>query len=340
MKGKRSLIVKTMGIALLLIALVMNAFSVKANEAFDTEKPVMLTIDYRPDGTDSNDVEFSIYKVADVDANAKFTWYGDFKEYEKSIVLDDMDQEGWRSLGLTLKGYVDANTIAPTKTEKTSNGTATFSGIEQGLYLVVGAKNYANDKVYFIQPSMVCVPSYDEDGQPVYEMIINPKYTNDDLEKLKVVKIWVNTEPREDLDIVVNVFCDGEYYDKVVLNNAGNWQAELFNLEKGHEWTVAEELDLEEEWTVRVERNQHIFEVRNSSPETPDKTPTPTPEITPTPTPSIPPVPPTTPPTTPRTPEIPFTGLVWWPVPVLMGSGLFLIMLGLFLKRKENEASE
>ncbi len=341
MKGRRSQIVKTIGVAFVLLALVLNFFRVNANEAFDTNKAVELTIDYRPDGTASNDVEFSIYKVADVDANARFTWYGDFKKFDGNIELSGLNQEGWRNLGLTLKGYVDAEKISATKSNKTSEGTANFTDIEQGLYLVVGEKHNLNEKVYFIQPSMVCLPQYDENGAAQYEVMINPKYDCEDLEKLKIVKIWVNTQPRERGYVEVDVYCDGELYQTVTLNNDNNWQQELLNLEKGHEWTVAERIGTNGDWQVRVERNQHIFEVENKIPETPDETPTPTPEITPTPTPTPPPTttPPTTPPPT-TPPEIPHTGLVWWPVPVFIGVGFMLIVIGLFLKRYEDGAQE
>ena len=334
MKGRRSQIVKTIGVAFMLLALVLNFFRVDANEAFDTNKAVELTIDYRPDDTASNDVEFSIYKVADVDANAKFTWYGDFKKFEGNIELSGLNQEGWRNLGLTLKGYVDAEQLSATKSNKTSEGTAKFTDIEQGLYLVVGEKHNLNGKAYYIQPAMVCLPQYDANGAAQYEVITNPKYDCDELEKIKIVKIWVNSKPREGASVVVDVYCDGKLYETVTLNNDNNWQEELLDLEKGHEWTVAERIGANSEWQVRVERNQHIFEVENKLPETPDKTPTPTPTI-PTTTP-----PTTPPPTNPPKPEIPFTGLVWWPVPVFMGVGFMFIVLGLFLKRSDNGAQE
>ncbi|MBR2067622.1 MAG: hypothetical protein IJ875_05120 [Solobacterium sp.] len=344
MKGRKSLIAKTLGIVLVIFAFVLNAIHLNAYESFDTTLPVSLEIEYLPEGSTFDDIEFSLYKVADVDANLNFTWIGDFKKYEKVIALSTLDQEGWRNLGLTLKGYVNDDQLVATATKHTASGIVKFDQLQQGLYLVDGRMHYANDKVYYIQPSMVCLPSFDEEGKPLYDVKINPKYSTDEVEKVRLVKIWEYTDPNDEVEVTVHLHRDGELYDIITLNHDNNWQHEIINLEKGHEWTVAEQFDETAQWTIRVDRNMHIFEIRNSYiPETPEE-PTPTPEVptetpnpTPTPTPSIPNTPPSN--TTPPRPTIPNTGLVWWPVPVLLGGGFLLIVIGLFLKRRENENS-
>ena len=172
---------------------------------------------------------------------------------------------------------------------------------------------------------MVYLPAL-EKGKEVYDCTIVPKYTCEELERVKIVKIWVGGQPEEGKSITVHLLCDGNLYETVVLSDVNDWQYEIKGLEKGHRWSVAEQMAIDSDWTVRVDQNMNIFEVRNTIvPETPDKTPTP---------PAIPPT------TNPPRPTIPFTGLVWWPVPVLMGSGFMLIVLGLFLKRKEDGVQE
>ena len=70
MRGKKSIFAKTLGILLVLIALVMQTVSVYAEDEKCT-----LNIEYAPDGNKVNDVEFTIYKVGEFDNNTKFSWY-------------------------------------------------------------------------------------------------------------------------------------------------------------------------------------------------------------------------------------------------------------------------
>ena len=320
MRGKKSIFAKTLGILLVLIALVMQTVSVYAEDEKCT-----LNIEYAPDGNKVNDVEFDIYKVGEFDLNTKFSWYGEFTQFDGQIDFNSLEDEGWRNLGLTLKGYVDDKKIDCTAKTLTTKGVASLGNLDKGLYLVVGKKHNIGDKTYYIQPSMVYLPQLADDGTDNYECTIISKYDSKDLEKVKIVKIWVGAQPEENASITVNLLRDGQLYEAVVLSDLNNWQHEITGLEKGHEWSVAEQMSIDSDWTVTVDQNMHIFEVRNrKTPETPDETPTP----------------PVVPPTNPPRPTIPFTGLVWWPVPVLMGSGFMLIVLGLFLKRKEDEVQE
>lgn len=320
MKGRKSIFAKTLGILLVLIALVMQSVSVYAED-----KKCTLTIEYAPDGNQVNDVEFDIYKVGEFDGIDKFTWDGDFTQLNGQIDLNSLEDDGWRDLGLTLKGYVEDKGIDCTAKVLTTKGTASLGNLDRGLYLVVGKKHSIGDKNYYIQPSMVYLPKLDDDGKEVFDCTIVPKYSCQELEKVKIVKIWIGAQPEENASITVNLLRDGQLYEAVVLSDLNNWQHEITGLEKGHEWSVAEQMAIDSDWTVTVDQNMHIFEVRNrKTPETPDETPTP----------------PVVPPTNPPRPTIPFTGLVWWPVPVLMGSGFMLIVLGLFLKRKEDEVQE
>ena len=319
MKGRKSIYAKTLGILLVLIALVMQTVSVYAED-----KKCTLNIEYEPDGIQVDDVEFNIYKVGEFDSIEKFSWYGDFTQLDGVIDLNTLEDEDWRDVGLTLKGYVEDKGIDCTAKTLTTKGKASLGNLDRGLYLVVGKKHSIGDKNYYIQPSMVYLPKL-EDGIEYFDCTIIPKYDCTDLEKVKIVKIWVGVQPEENASITVNLLRDGQLYEAVVLSDLNNWQHEITGLEKGHEWSVAEQMAVDSDWTVTVDQNMHIFEVRNrKTPETPDETPTP----------------PVVPPTNPPRPTIPFTGLVWWPVPVLMGSGFMLIVLGLFLKRKEDEVQE
>ena len=62
------------------------------------------------------------------------------------------------------------------------------------------------------------------------------------------------------------------------------------------------------------------------SPSTPPEEPTPTPGESPEPSPSLPPEP--------EEPDLPQTGLLWWPVELLAGAGLLLTVGGCILLRR------
>ncbi|MBO5252667.1 MAG: Cna B-type domain-containing protein [Clostridia bacterium] len=69
----------------------------------------------------------------------------------------------------------------------------------------------------------------------------------------------------------------------------------------------------------------------------PENSPTPTPELSVTPVPSEPTKPTATPaPTEEDEPKLPQTGLLWWPVPVLVLVGLFLICAGWLIRKGDH----
>ena len=122
MRGKKSIFAKSLGILLVLIALVMQSVSVYAED-----KKCTLTIEYDPEDTQVNDVEFTVYKVGEFNVDTKFSWYGEFKQFEGQIDLNTLEDDGWRNLGTTLQGYVDDKSIESTAVTKTVSGKATFN---------------------------------------------------------------------------------------------------------------------------------------------------------------------------------------------------------------------
>ena len=98
--------------------------------------------------------------------------------------------------------------------------------------------------------------------------------------------------------------------------SAGTWSG----LDDGCTWTVVEKEC--EGYTVRVEREGITFVMTNTyAAEIPDD---PTPEA---------PLPPDPAKPTPGGPTLPQTGQVWWPVPLLLMTGLLLLAVGLFRRR-------
>lgn len=82
-------------------------------------------------------------------------------------------------------------------------------------------------------------------------------------------------------------------------------------------------------WDYSVEASPKI-EAEKLPPPTPAPTPTPTPNPTPKPTPVQTPQPSSKP-----SPTLPQTGLLWWPVPVLLLLGVVLIAAGLWERKRD-----
>ena len=323
MKGRKfSRYAIILGLVMMVFSLLVN--QVGAIEKRDMNREVSLTVYHAPESTPAKDVKFSAYKVADMDENVKFVLSGDFTQYKDVIVLDGLTNPEYEKLGETLKGFVDRDKIKPTATATTdASGKAEFGNIDQGLYLVLGEKYSRDNKTYYFQPALVCVPTLDENGAWLYDVEITPKFTTEDLDRLKVIKVWTGIAPRRGLQIEVDILCDGEIYDTLVLSAENDWQAEIENLEAGHEWSVAERSVSRDEWRVTVTKNLYLYEVENRGvPITPDDEPTPQPEV---------PDAPSVTPTPQVRPEIPRTGLV----PLLMSLGFGLFVIGLILRRSD-----
>ena len=69
--------------------------------------------------------------------------------------------------------------------------------------------------------------------------------------------------------------------------------------------------------------------------------PTPVPTLTPPPLPSLtPPAPTPAPEPTGKPGELPYTGQLWWPVPVLLAAGILLVAAGIVICRKKSGSGE
>lgn len=123
-------------------------------------------------------------------------------------------------------------------------------------------------------------------------------------------------------------------YDTRKLTPEANWRYDWYNLDSAADWKLAE-IDVPEGYTAEVHREGNLFIVVN----------TPAGEETGAPaaaaTPSAP-----AGGTTPSggsgsrpADKLPQTGQLWWPVPILLGGGIFLYVLGLLLSRRERGES-
>lgn len=350
---------KMISLLLALLFTVLLPVKAQALGAVDPAKPVTLTIHYSCGGKAAKGAGFDLYRVAEISADGKFTLSGDFKGY--SVSLDNSSAGQWRALAETLAGYVERDGLRPLDSGKTDrDGVLAFptagKTLQSGLYLALGEPYVDGRKTYTAEPFLVSLPGVGETGgQWQYDVTVVPKYTekeddgpDDDTIRRKVIKVWEDagdTENRPD-QVTVELLRNGRVYDTVTLNEENHWRYTWDGLDADDRWTVVEQ-DVPDGYTVTVSREGATFVVTNTKPpeiptgpEGPDE-PTPRRDPHDPDTPDYPHEPhePDRPhePDEPGEPGLPQTGVLWWPVPLLLAAGLALIVLGCF-RRRDSDA--
>lgn len=330
---------------------------VGAWEKIDTEQAVSLKISYRDGERILSGVSFSLYRVAEVNEAAKFRLVDPFRKYEDSVTLKHLDTEGWKQAAITLKGYAQRDDLPVTAEGKTNaSGEVVFTGLETGMYLVVGERTKVGNYKYMAEPFLVSLPDFHESQQSwEYDLQVNVKYDRDyqdgggggkEPEKIwKVLKVWKDDEHRGERPekVVIQLLRDGKVYDTVTLKESNNWHHTWKDLDEQYEWTVVEkEINA---YTVAVDRNGTTFVVINTHEDEPEDSKEPEkPEYPENPDEPDEPIvlgdedeknyaeKPDKPSVIGKE-KLPKTGVLWWPVPLLGCGGLILILFGCFWKR-------
>lgn len=326
MKNKRLLS------CIFVLVLLLSLIPLQAMAAGDIDltTDVSLTIVCEDSGVPLENVKFDIYLVATTDEKGNLTMTDDFAGYH--VNLRGKDTASMLAEAATLDGYVQRDKIAPTDTDLTDNRGATFfpettTDLKPGIYLVRADRFKRGSSYYDISPCIVSLPTID----PVtsdwsYAVTAKMKFTRSGVPSeptttnIKAIKAWEDNgfEDSRPQEVVVQLLCDGEIYDTVSLNAAGNWRYEWKNLDADHVWMVVEKVM--DDYNVTVVREGTTFIVTNTCTKTPPNKPDN--------------------PNKPDKPNLPQTGQLWWPVPVLLICGLVFAVVGLYLrKRKKDEES-
>lgn len=240
----------------------------------DIEQDSSLTIYYSVQKSPVFDIQFKLFRVADISAAGKFTLSGDFKDY--SVSLENLTNAGWTDLALTLSGYVSRDGIKPLESKRTDkNGKLTFSTKDTGLYLVTGGKHMSGNYTYTPEPFLVSLPSLDTNGAWYYDVTSEPKYSSEyyspgnsdstSYTQRGVVKVWNDSQDKNKkrpASIVVQLLRDGKVYDTVTLNEANNWRHTWASLNTIFTWTVVEK-EVPDCYTVSIGRDGNDFTITN-----------------------------------------------------------------------------
>ena len=317
-------------ISILMTVMMLLTLTVSAAGKIDLDKGVDLTLNYAYDGTAIKGAEFSAYRIAEVDEYARYKVLEGFAGYEITGFLDEDgylvdEEEGyWKTVATTLSGYMTKDKVEATAAAETDeNGKAHFEGLEAGIYLVMGASHRQGNYRYTAEPFLIALPGLDHEANEwVYEVEIavkNSRKTVYDDFDITLIKQWANAEVYEGElpEIEVEIYRDGKLYDTVVLSEENNWKVKVEDLSEKYDWEFVE--ITEGDFTVAVEQTGSKIVFTNTLPEIPDE-----------------PVVPENPPAPPAEPELPATGSLWWPVPLLAIAGVVLFMLG-WMRRRSYE---
>lgn len=300
--------------AVLLLAAVVAPCAM-AVESIDLQRKGELIIEYRYEGKPVTGAAFCLYRVADLDEEGVVTLTGDFADYP--VDVKDLSQEAMRDMAATLDAFAKRDMLNPDYVVVVDEyGFAVVEDLEVGLYLITAEKFIGDDGMYTSTAALAPVPArQNPDSEWFYSVSVMPKckfqpHGGMGVTTRKVIKIWDDkgNEAFRPETLKVSLLCNGVIYDTVELNEKNGWSYVWIDLWAGDEWMIVEHVP--EGYSVLITVDGLITRITNTN--------------------EAPPPPPTKPEDTPQ------TGVLWWPMPVLMIAGVVFIALGIKLRRGEN----
>ena len=283
-------------VSVMLIVIIMSVMTVFTSAlSVNTAHSVSLEITDIPFAG----IKFFAYSVAEFDSDGRLNVNEDYTK----LGIDVNSGSNYSQLTDAVSKYVlSENLTADAVAESDEYGTAVFESSELvcGLYLVFGERYEKDGNIYLSSPFMITLPfSYGNNVE--YDVVASAKF--DILPKTDtytVSKIWADdgAEDKRPSKIDIVLYCDGEVYDEISLPHNGSWIYEWQDLPSEHTWWVEEKEVADYE--CQLTQNGTAFVITNTY------------------TGEVPPV-----------EDIPATGQLWWPVPILTCIGLLFISLGL-----------
>jgi len=289
-----------------------------------------LTLSCAVGGTPVAGVDCRLYRVAELNGTT-FTPCAAFENAR--IELNGLTTaEQWQTAADSLAVYAGAaeNQVQPAAEARSdSEGTISFSQLETGLYLAVFSNVTSGRTTWSFSPALYTLPRWDSSGNVTCDVQAEPKGTSTvtphETTDVTVLKVWndAGSEDKRPLSITLVLLRDGVEFDTVMLTKDNNWRAAWTSLPAGSTWTVLER-GVADGYTVTYTRDGNICTVTNTlTTNIPDQ-PVPGGNVTPgTPGTNIPNGPIPT-----NGGELPKTGQLWWPVPVMAFLGLLFFAAG------------
>lgn len=240
-----------------------------------------------------SNMQVSLYRVADENYNL----VDSFSRYSIDLKQDVQGAANALENRILMDG-IEADACVTSD----SSGKASFSGLETGIYLVVGKEVESNGVFYMPQVSLVSLSG---------DLSVDLKYeTSVKSSRIHVLKVWKkdNKKSRPKSIEVCLLRSDGIVVDKVVLNSDNQWSTTWDHLSTSYTYRVMEtsvpsgykeSCTREKDTIVLTNTGSDKYRVEKKD------------EV------------------------LPNSGQLWWPVPVLLFVGLVLFGLGRHLKNEE-----
>lgn len=272
---------------------------------------------------------FLLYRVGEADSPLRLA--APYSDY--GVITQDTPWESLQDKAELLGSYIQRDKLAALEEQKSDGkGQLSFqggeSGLQRGLYLIIGKRFTSGAYTYTARPFFAVVPGTEGERSP----LVYPKWKRDrqptgDRDRpsysyltLTAVKRWKGTEPPGGFpSVTVQLLRDGDVYRERVLSPANGWKVRFSGLREDYEWRIVEK-SVPSGYTLLTEQEGNsvlLINERREEPPKPDKA-----------------WPPEGPVTTPGGGKLPQTGLLWWPIAALGALGCLLYIFGLLLRRE------
>lgn len=269
--------------------------------------------------TPTEEMKVSLYRIGEFTDQGTFTLTKTYQSY--AVSLDHSSSEKWQATANILAQYIQRDGIdADEEGISSSNQSVTFNDLSCGLYLIVGNEKEVNDsgnvQVYIPQVSLIALPDVSTDDS--YHLKTVMKYEKDDYtyNSLHVLKVWEhdsdNNRPSSIQVDLLQKDTTGKtiIYDQQFLNADNHWSYTWNDLSSKYTWNVVE-TTVPRGYTVSSNKEGNTVVLTNTL-----ATPVTVEQQQPS-------------------NQIPLTGQLLWPVPVLFIAGIIFLVIGKAYKKYE-----
>ena len=240
-----------------------------------------------------SNMQVSLYRVADENYNL----VDSFSQYSIDLKQDVQGAANALENRILMDG-IEADACVTSD----SLSTANFTGLESGIYLVVGKEVFQDGVFYMPQVSLISLSG---------DLSVDLKYeTSDKPSRIHVLKVWKRDSKKsrpKSIEVCL-LRSDGIVVDRVKLNSDNQWSTTWDNLSTLYTYRVME-TSVPSGYKESCSREKDTIILTNTGNYT-DKVEK-------------------------KDEELPNSGQLWWPVPVLLFVGLVLFGLGRHLKNEE-----
>lgn len=226
----RSIVIKSM-LCFTLSALLITCLSLE-RKVYAADDSITISNDIN--GNIVSDVTWKAYKIADYGAGGQLIIDSDFGssnvDFSSLTTREDVANAATTFANIVLSDGVSIDGQA-----NAISGIAKITGLDQGVYLIVGSNVKIGSKVYGPAPMIVEVIT-DSDGVNV-DVAAKFVYNNT---AYKVEKLWKGDDASTHDEVIVELYKDGVLDDTVRLNESNNWKYTWESSDETAVWSVKE----------------------------------------------------------------------------------------------------